>query len=219
MKIFLLVLILLAVAQACLLKAEEGGPAAARVNGVPITEQRLERYFAEFLEDRGRAVTSIRNPGVYKELRQQALQQLIDKELLFQEATKQNVQINEAEVQARIEEVRSTLGPRFTQVLADAGFDEASFADYTRHDMAAQTIYQAMTRVEEPKASDVLAFYEKERETAANAPNQSPFASVEPEQGLALARNLLFEREQARARQALLQRLREQSRIERVDER
>ena len=38
------------------------GPAAARVNGEEISQFRLERYFAEYLEDQGRAVASIRNP-------------------------------------------------------------------------------------------------------------------------------------------------------------
>lgn len=46
------------------------GPIAARVNGEEISEFRLERYFAEFLEDQGRALGSIRNPKAYKQLRQ-----------------------------------------------------------------------------------------------------------------------------------------------------
>ncbi|MHC8354698.1 peptidylprolyl isomerase [Pseudomonas sp. LB3P81] len=46
------------------------GPAAARVNGEEISEFRLERYFAEYLEDQGRALGSIRNPKAYKQLRQ-----------------------------------------------------------------------------------------------------------------------------------------------------
>ena len=58
---------------------------AARVNGVEIGLMRLERYFSEYLDAQGRAVTSIRNPGLYKRLRDQALDELIDKELLWQE--------------------------------------------------------------------------------------------------------------------------------------
>lgn len=62
---------------------------AARVNGVEIGLTRLERYFSEYLDAQGRAVTSIRNPGLYKRLRDQALDELIDKELLWQEARRQ----------------------------------------------------------------------------------------------------------------------------------
>lgn len=53
-------------------------PAAARVNGEEISEFRLERYFVEYLQDQGRAVGSIRNPKAYKELRQAALDALIN---------------------------------------------------------------------------------------------------------------------------------------------
>jgi len=55
------------------------GPAGARVNGEEISQLRLERYFAEYLEDQGRALGSIRNPKAYKQLRKAALDALIDK--------------------------------------------------------------------------------------------------------------------------------------------
>jgi len=48
------------------------GPAVARVNGEEISQLRLERYFAEYLEDQGRAVASIRRPSPYKQLRKAA---------------------------------------------------------------------------------------------------------------------------------------------------
>ena len=54
------------------------GPVAARVNGEEISQFRLERYFAEYLEDQGRALGSIRNPKAYKQLRQKALDALIE---------------------------------------------------------------------------------------------------------------------------------------------
>lgn len=221
MKIFLFVLILIAVAQAFLLKAEEGGPAAVRVNGVTISERRLERYFAEYLEDQGRALTSIRSPSLYKRLRDQALQDLIDKELLFQEARHRNVAISEAAVQARLDELRNAFGSadNFNRALSEAGFDEASFADYTRHELAAQQVFLALTEVAEPTPQQVQAFYLNAEETAARQQNQSPVDPVEREQGLAMAKNLLIERQRTQARQALLQRLRDQARIERIDAR
>lgn len=221
MKLFLLILILIAVAQVFLLKAEEGGLAAARVNGVAISEYRLERYFAEYLEGQGRNLTSIRSPSLYKRLRDQALQDLIDKELLWQEARQRGVEVSQAAVQARIDELRAAFGSaeRFTRELATAGFDEASFADYTRHEMAAQQVYLALTQVPEPSPEQVQAFYQEGKETASPAQNQFAGGPVEREQGLALAKNLLFERQQAQARQALLQRLRSQSQIERIDAR
>lgn len=204
MKIFfLLVLFVLAVAQVMLLKADEGGSLAARVNGTPISQYRLERYFAEYLQTQNRPLTSIRSPSLYQRLREQALEQLIDKELLWQEAQRRNIHISDATVQAQVEQLQQAMGgaQRFEQALADAGFDHVSFANYTRHELAAQQVYLQSLN------------------TAVPAQNQSQGEPVEGEQGRAMANHHLTEREQAQAPQALLQRLRADSRIERIDAR
>ncbi|VVO96360.1 peptidylprolyl isomerase [Pseudomonas fluorescens] len=141
------------------------GPAAARVNGEEISEFRLERYFAEFLEDQGRAVGNIRNPKAYKQLRQKALDALIDKELLWQEAVKRGVVISDADVQNQVAQTRQAIGgPEvFARRLEDAGFDEASFTEYTRRELAAQQVFADLVRVGKPDEKQVRAFYEEHR--------------------------------------------------------
>jgi peptidyl-prolyl cis-trans isomerase C len=141
------------------------GPAAARVNGEEISEFRLERYFAEFLEDQGRAVASIRSPKAYKQLRQKALDALIDKELLWQEALKRGVVISDEVVKNQIDQTRQAIGGAevFTRRLADAGFDEAGFAEYTRRELAAQQVFADLVRVAEPDEQQVRAFFEEHR--------------------------------------------------------
>jgi peptidyl-prolyl cis-trans isomerase C len=124
------------------------GPAVARVNGAEISAFRLERYFAEYLQDQGRAVTSIRSPKAYRQLRQAALQALIDKELLWQEARKRGVRIDEQTVRQQVEQTRSAIGgsEAFLRRLQDAGFDQASFTEYTRRELAAQQMFAALIR-------------------------------------------------------------------------
>ena len=141
------------------------GPAAARVNGEEISEFRLERYFAEFLEDQGRAVASIRSPKAYKQLRQKALDALIDKELLWQEALKRGVVISDEVVQNQIDQTRQAIGGAevFTRRLADAGFDEAGFTEYTRRELAAQQVFADLVRVAAPDEQQVRAFFEEHR--------------------------------------------------------
>jgi peptidyl-prolyl cis-trans isomerase C len=141
------------------------GPAAARVNGEEISEFRLERYFAEFLEDQGRAVGNIRNPKAYKQLRQKALDALIDKELLWQEAVKRGVVISDADVQNQVAQTRQAIGgPEvFARRLEDAGFDEASFTEYTRRELAAQKVFADLIQVDKPDEKEVRAFYEEHR--------------------------------------------------------
>ena len=141
------------------------GPAAARVNGEEISEFRLERYFAEYLEDQGRAVGNIRNPKAYKQLRQKALDALIDKELLWQEAVKRGVVISDADVQNQVAQTRQAIGgPEvFARRLADAGFDEASFTEYTRRELAAQQVFTDLIQVGKPDEKQIRAFFEEHR--------------------------------------------------------
>lgn len=221
MKVFLLILLVFAAAQAMLLKAEEGGAVAVRVNGTGISQLRVERYFAEYLEDQGRALTSIRSPSLYQRLREQALEQLIAKELLWQEARRRGIEVDEASVQARLAELRRAFPEHdgFARALANAGFDEASFADYTRHEIAAQQVWLLLGQVEPPTDEAVRAFEQERRQATANGSNQPVASPVEQEQGFASSKNLLFERQQAQARQTALQRLREEARIERSDTR
>ncbi|MET1070458.1 MAG: peptidylprolyl isomerase [Pseudomonas prosekii] len=140
-------------------------PAAARVNGEVITELRLERYFAEYLEDQGRAVGNIRNPKAYKQLRRAALDALIDKELLWQESRKRGVQISDASVRSQVEQTRQAIGGAevFARRLQDAGFDEATFTEYTRRELAAQQMFAELSKVPEPDEQQVRAFFAEHR--------------------------------------------------------
>ncbi|MGH8437749.1 MAG: SurA N-terminal domain-containing protein [Pseudomonas sp.] len=214
MKLLTLLLCLVALQ----LQAQEGSP-AAQVNGVPISQMRLERYFADYLQAQGRALTSIRNPSVYKRLREQALNDLIDKELLWQEAQRQGIKISDSEVDAQIDQLRQVLGTgkSFEQRLADAGFDSNSFADYTRHELAAQQVFIQASQIPEPDPAEVRAFYLANANSLQQTQNQSATTSVENEQGLELAKRLLIDQQQAQARQALLQRLRDAGQVQRLD--
>lgn len=192
---------------------------AARVNGVEIGLTRLERYFSEYLDAQGRAVTSIRNPGLYKRLRDQALDELIDKELLWQEARRQGIVISDEQVSAHVGEVEAAFGSPaiFERRLAQAGFDRAQYSEYTRRDMAAQQVYAQLSAVEAPSQAEVQAFYDANQERLQGAQNQSDNPSVIREQGLALARAALVDQRQAQARQSVRQRLRASATVEIAD--
>ncbi|MFJ4345182.1 SurA N-terminal domain-containing protein [Pseudomonas sp. NPDC089401] len=192
---------------------------AARVNGVEIGVMRLERYLTEYLEAQGRALSSIRNPGLYKRLREQALDALIDKELLWQEAQRRGIGISDEQLSARLGEIEAAFGSAvvFDRHLADAGFDRAGYAHYLRHDLAAQQVYAELTSVDPPSAAQVEAFYQANRHTLQGTQNQSDNPSVIPEQGLALARAALIGQLQAQARQSVRQRLRQSATVEFAD--
>ncbi|KAF0255236.1 SurA N-terminal domain-containing protein [Pseudomonas putida] len=213
MRIVLLCLLLV------MAKASWADVPAARVNGVEIGLTRLERYFSEYLAAQGRAVTSIRNPGLYKRLRDQALDELIDKELLWQEARRQGIAISDAQVSAHVGEVEAAFGSPaiFERRLAEAGFDRAQYTEYTRQDMAAQQVYAQLSAVDAPSPAEVQAFYDANRETLQGAQNQSDNPSVIYEQGLVLARAALIGEREAQARKSVRQRLRNSAKVEIAD--
>ncbi|MCT8163315.1 MULTISPECIES: SurA N-terminal domain-containing protein [unclassified Pseudomonas] len=214
MRSLMMCLLLLVSAAGC---AEE--VAVARVNGVEIGLLRLERYFSEYLDAQGRALGSIRNPTLYKRLRDQALDELIDKELLWQEAQRQGISVSDEQVGAQVGQVEAAFGSPaiFERKLAQAGFTRAEYADYTRHELAAQQVYAQLSEVAEPTQADVEAFYQVNWDRLQGMQNQSDNASVITEQGLALARAALIGQLQGQARQAVRQRLRQSATVEVAD--
>jgi len=210
MRILLLCLLLMVA------KASWADMPAARVNGVDIGVMRLERYFSEYLEAQGRALSSIRNPTLYKRLREQALDELIDKELLWQEAQRRGIVVSDEQVSAQVGALEAAFGSPalFEQRLADAGFDRAGYAEYMRHEMAAQQAYAQLSAIDAPSSAEVEAFYQANRQTLQGTQNQSDMPSVIREQGLALARDALVGQLQAQSRQAVRQRLRESATVQ-----
>ena len=223
MRIVLLWLVVLLLWGVVQLSWAESAP-VARVNGVDISVTRLERYFADYLQGQGRAVTSIRSPTLYKRLREEALNELIDKELLWQEAQRRGVEVTDAQVTAFVGEVERLFAGAdiFEQRLSEAGFDRATFADYTRHEMASQQVFAELTAIEEPTDAQVQAYFEANRERLENqqglqnVANLSDSALVIQQQGLALARVALTGQLQAEARQTARERLRASAQIQRM---
>ncbi|MFJ4065800.1 SurA N-terminal domain-containing protein [Pseudomonas sp. NPDC089996] len=213
MRILLLCLLLV------IAKASWADVPAARVNGVTIELMRLERYFTEYLEAQGRALTSIRNPTLYKRLRSQALDELIDKELLWQEAQRQGIHIGDEQLSAQLGEIEAAFGSPalFDRRLADAGFDRAEYADYMRHEMAAQQVYARLSAINEPSRADIEAFYRANRQSLQGVQNQSDNPSVIAEPDLELAKAALIGQLQAQARQSVRQRLRQSATVEVAD--
>ncbi|MGO5000035.1 peptidylprolyl isomerase [Oceanisphaera sp. W20_SRM_FM3] len=135
---------------------------AAKVNGVEISNFRLERHFADYLLAQGRSVGAIRSPNVYKRLKTEALEQLIDKELLWQEAQKRGLNVDPARVQTALKKLKAAFGSpeNFARRLAQEGFDEASYTDYLGQELAAMMMLEALTPVSAPLAAEVDRLYQ-----------------------------------------------------------
>lgn len=124
-------------------RAEEPG-VAARVNGVAIPAARLERWFEEYLASKGRSVAAIRSPAAYRTLHREALDQLVEAELLWQEAQRAGLVATEAEAAAAVAEIRAAF-PRpgaFERRLARGGFTEESYASFVRQQLSIRRLVE-----------------------------------------------------------------------------
>lgn len=188
------------------LAAEEYG-AAARVNGVEISLFRLERHFEDYLRLQQRNVAAIRTPSVYKRLKREALQQLIDKELLWQEAQRNGIQVSAAAVEQAREAVADSFGNRaaFERRLVSAGFDEAGYAEYLRSEIAASRMLDRLVATTDVPDAEVRRVY---------AANRDRFAGASEARGLEVVREALLAQRTAEARRKVLEQLRAKARIE-----
>ncbi len=136
--------------------------AAARVNGVEISNFRLERHFEDYLKNQRRNVSSMIHPRVYKKLKREALDQLIEREVLWQAAQAGSVAVDDAELQAALTQMQAQLKDRtaWSRRLAHAGFDERSYAEYVRQDlMGAKYLLRNSSEVAPVGDDEVAAFY------------------------------------------------------------
>jgi parvulin-like peptidyl-prolyl isomerase len=144
------------------------GPAAAQivgtaalVNGSEISNLRLERHFDEYVKGKGRNITKMINPKVYKKLKREALDQLIDKELLWQEARRRGIEVSAEDVAAALREQEAQYKSRdaYLRKLENAGFDEKSYAEYVRREIAIQRCAETAFAPKPVTDADIHEFY------------------------------------------------------------
>lgn len=149
-------------AAASALRAQTIPGIAARVNGAEITNFRLERHFEEYLKNQRRNISSMINPRVYKKLKREALDQLIEREVLWQAAQAEGVVVDDDELQAALKQMQAQIRDRDAHLrrLAHAGFDEKSHAEYVRQELAGAKFLLRKSS-DGPTVSDdeVTAFY------------------------------------------------------------
>lgn len=139
---------------------------AARVNGVPISSLRLERFFDDFVKDKNRNISKMINPRVYKKLKREALDLLIEREVLWQAAQAGKIEVSDAEVNAAytLAVTKAKTPEAFRFKLEQAGFDEAAYRQYLKQDMAgARYLLQATPDIEVSEA-DIRTVYDRNRD-------------------------------------------------------
>ena len=113
---------------------------AARINGVTITVAQFERYFEEWLDTTGKNPGAIRSPALYKRFRRQALTELLDEELLGQEAKRARIAVPRKQVDAARARLRAQFPSReaYLRRLERAGFTEATYVEHLERQLSIQ---------------------------------------------------------------------------------
>lgn len=141
-----------------------GGPVdpnetAAKVNGKVITMQDVDRAVKQQAQGQESKLSPLELAGA----RLQVLQNLVEQEVMFQKAEKEQmvptddeitVDINKRKVESRMS------AEEFDKQMKQAGLDEKAFRDNIRKGLAIQKLVDKVTgRIESPKDSEIEAFY------------------------------------------------------------
>lgn len=118
---------------------------AATVNGVDITENRLQSALDNHIREQGSDVGAIRQPAEFKEIRARVLEVLIGQELLWQAARMTGNVAGDDEVESVFERYRSQFADdlEFDNRLRSAGFTRSEFREDLRRRLSAQNWIRA----------------------------------------------------------------------------
>ncbi len=135
---------------------------AAKVNGVGISNETLERTFQEYLREKNVNIAAVRNPDRVKGMRREALDLLIDQELAWQAAQKESVLATPAEVDEAVGAMRGQFKSEqaFVNRLAIEGYTGESYREHLRRLVSARK-YLDRVAAKAPPVSDeeIHSFY------------------------------------------------------------
>ena len=135
--------------------------AAARVNGVEISNETLEHGFEEYLRDRGENITAMRQPGRVKAMKRETLELLIDQELAWQAAEKSGVLATPAEVDKALADMQGQFHSKeaFLARLATEGYTEESYREHIHRLESARKYLEQAAKEQAVDDAEVHAFY------------------------------------------------------------
>ncbi len=132
---------------------------AAKVNGKVITMQEVDRAVKQQAQGQESKLSPLELAGA----RLQVLQSLIEQEVMFQKAEKENMVPTEEEVTVEVNKrkVDSRLSAEeFDKQMKQAGLDEKALRDTIKKGLAIQKLVDKITgRIETPKDNEIEAFF------------------------------------------------------------
>jgi peptidyl-prolyl cis-trans isomerase SurA len=132
---------------------------AAKVNGKSITMEEVDRAVKQQAQGQESKLSPLELAGA----RLQVLQSIIEQEVMYQKAEKENMVPTDDEVAVEVNrrKVESRLSAEeFDKQMAQAGLNDKAFRDNIRKGLAIQKLVDKVTgRIETPKDSEIEQFY------------------------------------------------------------
>jgi len=137
---------------------------AAKVNGKAITMEEVDRAVKQQAQGQESKLSPLELAGA----RLQVLQSLVEQEVMFQKAEKDNIVLTEDEISGEVNKNKTASGlsvEEFDKRLKEAGFDEKSFREKIKRDLAIQKLVDKVTaRIETPKDKEIVDFFNSNAE-------------------------------------------------------
>ena len=116
--------------------------AAARINGVEISNATLEKNFEEYQRENDVNLSNIRYPDRVKVMRREVLDGLIEQELVWQVVQEKGQYASDEDVQRSLEQIRGQFDSedKYKTKIAIEGFTPESYQDHVRR-MVSASLY------------------------------------------------------------------------------
>lgn len=148
---------------------------AVRINNVTISYQRFAAFYQEYLRSKG---TSAAMPGfrvpLLDRLRREAMDLMIEQEVVRQAAEKKGIEVSAGEVDAAIDKLRSVFDSpeAFVRRLETEGYNEESYRKHVAGMLAADKYMDRIRAAVPPVSDDELETYYRDNEYRLTFPEQ-----------------------------------------------
>jgi peptidyl-prolyl cis-trans isomerase C len=148
---------------------------AVRVNGVAISYQRFNGFYQEYRVSKGVAAGARGDQlELFKKLRREAMDLLVDQEVVRQAAERAGVPVEESEVDAGVAKLRSVFKTpeAYAARLEAEGFNEESYRKHVRGMIAAAKYLDGIREAVPPVTDAELAEYYRQNERRLTFPEE-----------------------------------------------
>jgi peptidyl-prolyl cis-trans isomerase C len=135
--------------------------AAARVNGVEITNAILEKNFEEYQRENNVNIAGIRYPDRVKNMKREVLEELIDQELVWQVVQEKDLYASPEDVDRSLQQLRSQFDSEdeFLTRITIEGFTSEGYREHVRRIASASLYMQSISEAAAVTNDEMHDFY------------------------------------------------------------